>query len=352
MLKVGIVGLPNAGKSTLFNALVEKPQAGVASHPFTTIDKNAGVVNVPDSLLFELAKIENIPRVTSATITFVDIAGLIKGAHQGEGLGNQFLHHIREVDLVLHVLRFFKDPMVPHVHESIDPKEDYDIVNQELLFADIEVVERRLKNKKVQRDEREFLEKLLKHLDGGSFAREFKFKEEEWEWVKGLNLLTLKKQIVVANIGEDSLDNPPKEVDGLEVIPICAKLEAELGQLPWVERRKFMKEFGILYTAKERIIKECYKSLDITTFYTIAKGNEARAWTVKKGSTVWEAAGKIHTDFQKNFVKAFVINAKELVKIGSWQKAVEKGRVNVVGKEYTIKDQDVIEIKVRGGGSS
>ena len=346
MLKVGIVGLPNAGKSTLFNALVEKPQAKTEPRPFTTIEKNAGVVNVPDETLVELAKLHNIPKITYAQIEFVDIAGLIKGAHQGEGLGNEFLGHIKEVDLILHVLRYFKDESVPHIHTRIDPEEDFQIVNEELLLKDIETVEKRLKKKKISQEEKVFLQKLLDHLDKGRMVKEFPFTKEQMEMVAELFLLTMKDQVVVANIGEEGIGKKLERINGFEVIPISAKLEAELSLLPWVERRKFMKEVGLKESAKNRIIRACYERLGMTTFYTIAKGKEARAWSIEKGTTVWEAAGEIHSDFQKNFIKAFVIPAKELFKIGSWQKALEQGKIQIVGRDYVVKEGDVVEIKV------
>ena len=345
MLKVGIVGLPNAGKSTLFNALVEKPQARTEPRPFTTIDKNAGVVKVPDETLVELAKLHNIGKITYATIEFVDIAGLIKGAHQGEGLGNEFLGHIKEVDLILHVLRYFKDERVPHVHQKIDPEEDYAIVNQELILKDMETVEKRMKRKKVSAEEKEFLKKLLEHLDKGKFAKDYPFSKKEREWVEALFLLTLKPQVVVGNIGEEDIGKDLGRVNGEKVIPVCARLEAELSSLPWTEKRAFMKEVGLKESAKRKLIRVCYERLGLITFYTVAKGSEARAWSVEKGTSIWEAAGKIHSDFQRHFVKAFVIKAPELLKIGTFQKAVEEGKVKVVGREYIVEEGDVIEIK-------
>ena len=348
MLKIGIIGLPNAGKSTLFNALVEKTQARVEPRPFTTIDKNAGVVNVPDETLVELAKIHNISKITYAQIEFVDIAGLIKGAHQGEGLGNEFLGHIKEVDLILHVLRYFKSDSVPHIHTKIDPEEDFQIVNQELILKDIETVEKRLSKKKISKEEKEFLQKLFEHLNQGKMAKDFPFEKEEKEMVKELFLLTMKDQVIVANIGEEEIERKFDRIDGFEVIPISAKLEAELSLLPWVEKRKFMKEVGLKESARRKIIRACYDKLGAITFYTIAKGKEARAWSVKKGTNVYEAAGKIHTDFQKKFIKAFIVSAKELISIGSWQRALQQGKAQIVGRDYVVKEGDVIEIKLRG----
>lgn len=348
MLKVGIVGLPNAGKSTLFNALVEKPKAGVASHPFTTIDKNAGTVNVPDETLFKLASLENIGKVTPAVITFVDIAGLIKGAHQGEGLGNQFLHHIREVDLILHVLRFFDDPNVPHVRSKIDPDEDLKIVNEELILADLQFLERRLKKeKKLDLKEKNLIEKLMMELDQGKMALDVILNDEEKKIISVMNnLLTAKKQLIVANIDEDDLNEPPKTFDSQPVISVAAKFEAELNELPWVDQQRVLKDLGLKETSRRQIIKQCYQNLDLITFYTIAKKTEARAWSIKKGTTAVEAAEKVHTDFVKHFVKVEVISASDLIALGGWHKAKEKGKIGLQGRDYIVGDSDVLEFKV------
>lgn len=345
MLKIGIVGLPNAGKSTLFNALVTKPKAGVAQHPFTTIDKNIGVVEVPNETLFKLAKIENIDKVTPTTITFVDIAGLIKGAHQGEGLGNQFLHHIREVDLILHVVRFFKNESIPHVHSHLDPDEDVDIVNEELLLADLQTLEKRLEKEKTTPEEKESLKRLIRELNKGIPAAKISVSEKEREYIKLLNLLTLKKQLLLANIDEDDVNKSPKAIHGEKALSLSAKLEAELNEYPWVERQKLLKDLGLTKTARDQVIQACYRALDIITFYTIAKRNEARAWPIRRGATSIDAAGKIHTDFAKHFVKVEAINADELIKSGSWHKAHELGKILLHGKDYPVKDQDVLEIK-------
>ncbi|MBI2051853.1 redox-regulated ATPase YchF [Candidatus Roizmanbacteria bacterium] len=345
-LSVGIVGLPNVGKSTLFNALVTKHKAGIGAHPFTTIDKNIGVVEVPDDTLFQLAKIENIAKVTPATITFVDIAGLIKGAHQGEGLGNQFLHHIREVDLILHVVRFFQNEEVSHVHPKIDPEEDIAIVDEELLLSDLQSLERRLKKEKVEPKEKVVVGNLVEKLNQGVAAREIDLSDSERAIVKPLNLITQKKQVIVANIDEKQLANPPRSIDSKDMLPICAKLEAELIDLPWVEQQQFLKTYGLLRSAKEEIVATCYRSLDIITFYTIAKRTEARAWPIRHGSTASVAAGAVHTDFAKRFIKVEAINAEELIKDGSWKKAHEMGKVLIHGREYQVQDKDVLEFKV------
>jgi len=346
MLKVGIIGLPNAGKSTLFNALVERAKAQVGAYPFTTIDKNLGTVSVPDETLFKLASLENIGKVTQATIEFVDIAGLIKGASFGEGLGNQFLHHIREVDLILHVLRYFKDKDIPHIHPKIDPEEDLAIVNEEMILADLQTVERRLKKEKITQEEKYVLEKIMKEMNQGKMAKDLSLSEKEKEILRSLNLLTDKKQLVVANIDEKDISNPPKTVNNQPVIPICAKLEAELNTLPWVDQQRFLKAYGLSKSAKDRIIIECYKALEVITFYTIAKRNEAKAWILKEGKTALDAAAKVHTDFAKNFVKVEVISAKDLIALGGWQKAKEKGKILLEGRDYQVKNADILEFKV------
>ena len=366
-LKIGIVGLPNAGKSTLFNALVTKPKAGVAAHPFTTIDKNIGVVEVPDETLFQLAKIENIGKVTPATITFVDIAGLIKGAHQGEGLGNQFLHHIREVDLILHVVRFFKNENIPHVHSKIDPEEDVAIVNEELLLADLQTLEKKLGKPsfappspkslrrpskasegkgKVTPEERAVLRIVIDKLNQGIPASEIKLEDKNKEFIKVLNLLTLKKQLLLANIDEDEMIQPAKKVERSEVLSIAAKFEADLNEYPWVEQQKILKDLGLKKTAKEQVIKASYQALDNITFYTIAKRKEARAWSLRRGENALKASSKIHTDFAQHFIKVEAINALELSKIGSWHKAHELGKIGIHGKDYLVQNQDVLEFKV------
>lgn len=352
MLKVGIVGLPNAGKSTLFNALVEKGKALTGKHPFTTIDKNIGVVPVPDSILTDLAKIANIQKTTPTSISFVDIAGLVKGAHQGEGLGNQFLAHIREVDLILHVVRFFTDETVPHIHPKIDPEEDVSIVETELLLADIESLkkqEEKLKNEKKSKENEKLLvlaKRLLEQLNAGKMVNELILNEEEKELIKQFNLLTLKPVVYVANIDEKDLKKEPKKIGNKKTLTLCAKFEEELALLPWTEQRQFLKTYDLKESAIERVIQVCYQTLEVITFYTIAGGKEARAWTIKKGTTAIEAAGKIHSDFAKHFVKAEIIPASLLLSIGSWHKAKEQGKIALVGRDHIISDQDVIEFKI------
>ena len=345
-LKIGIVGLPNAGKSTLFNALVTKPKAGVAPHPFTTIDKNIGVVEIQDETIFQLAKIENIGKVTPATITFVDIAGLIKGAHKGEGLGNQFLHHIREVDLILHVVRFFKNESIPHVHSHIDPEEDIEIVNEELLLADLQTLEKRAEKEKTTPEERALLKIVIDKLNRGIPASEIKAGDKDMLFIKSLNLLTQKKQLLVANIDEDEITGDPKKIRGDEVLSISAKFEADLNEYKWTDQQKILKDLGLKRTAKEQVIKAAYQALDTITFYTIAKKKEARAWLLARNSTAVQAAGKIHTDFAKHFVKVEQINAEDLIKIGSWLQAHHLGKIILHGKDYQVQNGDVLEFKI------
>ena len=346
MLKIGIVGLPNAGKSTLFNALVTKPKAGVAPHPFTTIDKNIGVVEVADDRLFQLAKVENIGKVTPVSITFIDIAGLIKGAHQGEGLGNQFLHHIREVDLILHVFRFFKNEKVPHVHPQIDPEEDVTIVNEELLLADLHSLERYLQKDKTTPEERTVIRIVINKLNQGIPASEIKIADKDMEFIKALNLLTLKKQLLIANIDEDEIISPAKKISGSNIFSISAKFEADLNEYKWVEQQKILKDLGLKRTARDQVVKASYQALDNITFYTIAKRKEAKAWPLTRNSKAIQAAGKVHTDFIKHFIKVEAINSDELISFGGWHKAHEAGKILAYGRDYQVKDKDVLEFKV------
>lgn len=339
-LSVGIVGLPNAGKSTVFNALVSSVKAKVGKYPFTTVEKNMGTVNVPDDTLFELAKVENIEKVTPATVEIVDIAGLIKGAHEGEGLGNQFLHYIREVDVILQVVRFFQDENVPHVHQKIDPQDDIEIINDELILKDIETLEHRLTKEKITAEEKAIVERIIKTLNQGKLASEIEISEKESPIISQLFLLTGKKQVLLANMGEEDIKNPPL------TLSICAKLESDLSEFPWTERQQFLKEYGISRSAREQIIRAAYEALEKITFYTIAKRKEARAWTLKRGSNALEAAARVHTDFAKRFIKAEVISASELLELRGWNKAKELGKITLHGKDYIVQDGDVIEFKI------
>jgi hypothetical protein len=295
-LSVGIVGLPNSGKSTLFNALLSRQIAQVAEYPFTTIEPNTGVVEVPDERLDKLVELIKPEKKVPAAVKFVDIAGLVKGAHKGEGLGNKFLAHIREVDAIIHVLRAFENPNVSHVHGKIDPKEDAQIVDLELKLAEIE-----------------------------------------------------KPVIYVINVDEKQLNkelsNYPIIQSSNQLIVICAKLEADLADLSERERKEYLKEAGIEESGLDKLIKATYKLLDLVTFFTIKGGKQVQAWPIKQGSTVLEAAEIVHTDFAKGFIKAEAISFNDLEKAGSWRKAQELGKTRFEGRDYRVKDGDVIEFK-------
>lgn len=348
-LRVGIIGLPNAGKSTLFNALVERQNVKTGKHPFTTVEPNQGTVDVPSSHLDKLALMCCAQVKTPVKLTFIDIAGLIKGAHQGEGLGNQFLAHIREVDCMLHVVRAFEDETVPHIHAEIDPDNDLEIVRTELIFKDIETVERQLEGKRSGwiRETGEIggriLRKIREGLNEGQMVREMGLSGKEREMIEGLCFLTDKPEVVVFNLGEKQ-GNQENRSNGGDLY-LCAKLEEELAGLPWAEQRQYLKEFGLPEQALKRVIRACYKKLALLTFYTIAGRKEARAWALPQGSSVYDGAGRIHTDMQKRFIKAEIINADELLKIGSWSDARKQGKLDLHGREYIVRDHDVIEIK-------
>jgi GTP-binding protein YchF len=347
MLKVGLVGLPNAGKSTLFNALISSNKADVKPHPFTTIDKNIGTSEVPDAYLYKIAEKEKISKIAPATITFIDIAGLIKDAHKGEGLGNQFLHHIREVNLILHVVRLFNDKNIAHVYSEINPERDIEIVNEELLFSDIQTVKNRLNNKGSSEKENSVLREILQKMNNGKLANEPEITEKLKEIKEPLFLLTSKKQVFAINIDENQIENPPKiKIEDNDLIYVCAKLEAQIEDIPLDERQEFLNLYGLKDEAKNSIIKLCYQALDLITFYTIAKRNEARAWSLKKGQTAISAAAKVHTDFAEKFIKIEQINVRDLLNEESWNSAKEKGKVITHGRDYIVQDYDILEIKI------
>lgn len=304
-LSVGVVGLPNAGKSTLFNALLSRQIAKVAEYPFTTIEPNTGVVEVPDKRLDKLAELLKPEKVVPAAVKFIDIAGLVKGAHQGEGLGNKFLGHIREVDAIVHIVRGFTNPNVPHVHGKIDPQEDIKIVNLELEMAEIKKPTIYVLNV----DEHKLTSELANQL-----TRELSSQLVNWS--------------------------------ASQLVPICAKLEMDLVELSPEERRQYLTELGIKETGLDKVIQAAYKLLDLLTFFTIKGGKQVQAWSLKSGQTALEAAGVVHTDFAKNFIKAEVISFEELVNAGSWSKAQEQGKIRLEGRDYKVKDGDVIEFKV------
>ena len=359
-MKLGMVGLPNVGKSTLFNALTNAG-AESANYPFCTIEKNVGIVSVPDSRLDELAKIYEPDKFTPATLEFVDIAGLVKGASKGEGLGNKFLGDIREVDAIVHVVRCFEDVNIVHVDGSINPARDIETINLELIFADLDMLNRRidrvkkaLKGDKKLQNQLDFLEQLKAHLEEGKSARAFDMTEEEQEWLKETPLLSAKPVIYAANLCEkdfsgDLAEHPHYQTvckfaaeEHAAVLPICAKIEAEISDLEDDEKEMFLSEMGLEESGLNRIIREGYSLLGLISYLTAGKP-EVRAWTIRKGTKAPQAAGKIHTDFEKGFIRAEVVSFDDFMACGgSMAAAKEKGVVRLEGKDYVMQDGDIV----------
>lgn len=359
-MKLGIVGLPNVGKSTLFNSLT-KAGAESANYPFCTIDPNVGVVSVPDHRLDVLGEMYHTKKIVPAIIEFVDIAGLVKGASKGEGLGNQFLANIREVDAIVHVVRCFEDNNIVHVDGSIDPLRDIETINLELIFSDLEILERRIakttktaRNDKAAAKELEFLNRLKAHLEESKMAKTFLAENEDEEaWLSEYNLLTAKPVIFAANVSEDDLPDDGDSNEGVqavreyakleecEVFVVCAQIEQEIAELDEEEKKMFLEDLGLEEPGLEKLIKASYSLLGLVSFLTAGEP-EVRAWTIRKGTKAPQAAGKIHSDFERGFIRAEIVSYDDLMACGTHAAAKEKGLVRLEGKEYVVQDGDII----------
>ena len=360
-MKLGIVGLPNVGKSTLFNSLT-KAGAESANYPFCTIDPNVGVVTVPDERLDVLGEMYHTKKIIPAAIEFVDIAGLVKGASKGEGLGNQFLANIREVDAIVHVVRCFEDSNIVHVDGSIDPLRDIETINLELIFSDLEILERRIskavraaRNDKTIAKELALMERIKAHLEDGKMAKSFDDinDEDEQQWLESYNLLTYKPVIFAANVAEDDLADDGASNAGVravreyakkedcEVFVVCAEIEQEIAELDDDEKSMFLEELGLKESGLEKLIKASYSLLGLISYLTAGEP-EVRAWTIKKGTKAPQAAGKIHSDFERGFIRAEIVSYDDLMACGTYNAAKEKGLVRLEGKEYVVQDGDII----------
>ena len=351
--KCGIVGLPNVGKSTLFNALTATKNAEAANFPFCTIDPNIGVVDVPDSRLDTLAKLSNSKKKIYTTITFVDIAGLVKGASKGEGLGNKFLSHIREVDAIIHLVRCFESEKIQHVNNKVNPVDDLETIKTEIALSDIETIHKKLeksKKKLLTEKEVEILEKSRDMLDKGNDLNTLENSSKKF--LSQIGLLSLKPKIIVCNVDEEDLKNGNDHTANItkafpqeKIITICADIEDQLSSLAEDEKSKFMREIGLEKMGISKLIKEGYDLLGLETFFTSGK-EESRAWTVKKNTSAPKAAGVIHTDFEKNFIRAEAVDVADFIKFGSTEKCKENGKLRIEGKDYIVKDGDVLYFRV------